>query len=355
MEWEGQFFADLCLPFGLKSSPRLWEQFGEAAVWILAQAGVTSLTRYVDDFLLGARTALTCRLVRNTALEVCAQLGLPVSQKKLLTEGNPSTHAIFLGILLDTVSMTASLSPERLLAITDTLQLWAGKSTCSKTELQSLIGVLSFAAKVVRPGRIFLRRMISLLSIPSSHIRLPRSFFLDLDWWRAFIRQWNGVAIILEGPHFPSLVIASDASQLGYGIVCGKSWLSVPWSPAQLESAARTKSVSINFLELLAVVIAVFTFGTDRPGHHINLHCDNLAVVDICNRGYCKNKHLMSLLRLLFFCSARHQFRLLLVHIPGTSNTLADPLSRLQVGLFRERCPDCDPSPTIPSLPPSLN
>ena len=40
MIWQRMFFVDLCLPFGLSSSPGIWELFSSAAERILRRAGL---------------------------------------------------------------------------------------------------------------------------------------------------------------------------------------------------------------------------------------------------------------------------------------------------------------------------
>jgi hypothetical protein len=45
------------------------------------------------------------------------------------------------------------------------------------------------------------------------------------------------------------------------------------------------------------------------------------------------------------------EFRVL--HTPGIANTLADPLSRLQIGLFKQRFPTAEPYPTTPLAVPT--
>ena len=69
---------------------------------------------------------------------------------------------------------------------------------------------------VVKPGRTFLRRMISLAtSVRELHfkVRLNRSFRSDLGWWASFLPAWNGVGM-MSGvvPMCPAGTITSDAS-----------------------------------------------------------------------------------------------------------------------------------------------
>ena len=54
-------------------------------------------------------------------------------------------------------------------------------------DLQSLTGFLSFAAKVVRPGRAFLRRLFDALTNCRRHIRIFPETKADLEWWNYFL------------------------------------------------------------------------------------------------------------------------------------------------------------------------
>ena len=115
------------------------------------------------------------------------RLGVPLAEDKV---DGPSTTVPFLGIMLDSVRLEARLPLDKLARIKQELQTWSAKETAGKRELLSLIGTLSFAAKIVPPGRTFLCRMIDLSSDEpnlNSTITLDDSFKLDLAWWRSFI------------------------------------------------------------------------------------------------------------------------------------------------------------------------
>ena len=57
--------------------------------------------------------------------------------------------------------MEARLPEEKLTRIYHTVANWLDKRTATKRDILSLVGLLQHAAKVVRPGRIFVRRMYS--------------------------------------------------------------------------------------------------------------------------------------------------------------------------------------------------
>ena len=72
----------------------------------------------------------------------------------------PATVLVVLGIELDSVSQIAHLPAEKLSALKDLISFWLSRKCCNRRELESHIGHLLHAAKVVWPGRTFLRRMI---------------------------------------------------------------------------------------------------------------------------------------------------------------------------------------------------
>ena len=75
----------------------------------------------------------------------------------------PTTCLTYLGIEVDTEVGQLRLPGDKLKRKRALLQQWRARRTCTRKELESLIGLLNHACKVVRSGRSFLRRMIDLL------------------------------------------------------------------------------------------------------------------------------------------------------------------------------------------------
>ena len=82
---------------------------------------------------------------------------------------------------------------------------------------------------------------------------------------------------------------------------------------------------------------------------HILFHCNNQAVIAVCEKGTRKWPHIMSLVRALLFTVATHNFYLCIVHIRGTNKCIADYLTCLSLQAFRLLTPaaDLSPSPVI--------
>ena len=127
---------------------------------------------YLDDFItLGAPSTTQCS---HHIRDLFLKLNIPIADKKL--EGP--------------AELEARLPTEKLYAIKAELLQWLSRTSCTKRELLSLIGLLSISAKVVPPGRTFLRRMINTSTAVSQldqRIPLTEGFVKDLRWWHQFV------------------------------------------------------------------------------------------------------------------------------------------------------------------------
>lgn len=351
--WKNNYYIDRCLPFGLRSAPCIFNQYAEALEWILKHNYlITYIIHYLDDFLIAGRTYAECKQALQRMLEVCKQLGFPIAVNKV--EG-PTNIITFLGILLDTVKMEMRLPPEKLEALLLLLSQWQTKRRkATKRELLSLIGKLSYAAKVIPAGRIFLRRLIDLsTSARKLHhrISLTASARADIKWWQDFLPGWNGVGLMLQPDwvHGCDLNLHTDASgTLGFGAYFNKAWISGPWSEEQLKR-------SIQWKELFAIVAAAATWGYLWQTKKIVVYCDNQAIVYTWQAKSPRNTAITQLCRTLFFLAAKNNFNICLKHLPGVTNQIADALSRQQVNRFKQLAPDAERIPTnIPAWLTSL-
>ncbi len=140
MSWEGQVYVDKVLPFGLRSAPKLYNAVADALLWILVNHDEVDGLHYLDDFLLfGEQDSRQGERALQLVLACCAMLGMPVASRK--TEG-PSTTLTFLGLELDTLSMTVWLPPTKLERLRREIRWWEGMKSCSKRVLLSIISQL---------------------------------------------------------------------------------------------------------------------------------------------------------------------------------------------------------------------
>ena len=154
MLWEGRIFIDTTMPFGLRLAPKIFTALANAVEWVLRQRGVRFIIHYLDDFFLVGGTEYTaCAFQLKIVLDTFQELGLPIDLNKLK---GPSTHLTFLGFELDSRAMVVLLPQSKVQELQSEIMVWKRKDSCLKKEMDSLVGKLSHAAKVVRPGKTFL-------------------------------------------------------------------------------------------------------------------------------------------------------------------------------------------------------
>ena len=177
MFWENQYFVDLFLPFGLRSAPFKFNNISTAVAWILLHKCLISYVDFISDdfFIMEPKAKLpphdkNCKVSLQSMLLTLKNLGIPISEQK--TEG-PSTVLQFLGIPLDSIRMEARCPEDKVQRLRSELSHWSTRKSATLQEIQSLIGILNFACKVVPPGRPFLQRIIHLtrkVNKPYHHI-----------------------------------------------------------------------------------------------------------------------------------------------------------------------------------------
>lgn len=328
IQWRGNTYVDRALPFGLRSAPKIFNAVADIIAWVLTCQGIRHQLHYLDDFLFIAPPHCQQRdHIRTTALHTLDRLGVPVALNK--TEG-PSTALTFLGIYVDCHHFELRLPAEKLTRLQDMVQTWAGRRSCTRKELESLIGHLVHAATVIPQGRVFLRQLFALLSLDRAHhhyLRLNAGTRADLEWWKVFLCEWNGTSFFPTT--IPSIEVVSDASGV-FG--CGA--FSIPHGWFQLQWPADWQSISITVKELVPIVIAAALWGHQWSRKCICFRSDNMAVVDLLRSCSSQEALLMHLLRCLTFYSAFFRFQFRAAHVPGIHNSAADAISRNNISLF---------------------
>ena len=326
MSWESSLFIDTTLPFGLRSAPKIFTAVADAAEWIAKLQGVTTILHYLDDFLvIGNPESTECMANVALVLTTFDHLGIPAAMDKL--EG-PCSVLTFLGIELDTVQGIIRLPAQKLQELRHEIATWVGKKSCWKRDLESLVGKLQHASKVVKPGRTFLRRMFELLRgvvKKHHHIRLNHAFRLDLMRWHTFLEAWNGKAMMRTQDQWsPAVEVFTDASgEVGCGALWGTHWLQLKWA-----NMPNWRNTPITQKEVLPAVLACAVWGHRWKAKQVQLYCDNEAAVAVLNTGYSHDSLIMHLLRALFFVKAHFDLDVRVTHIPGRVNGVADASSR---------------------------
>lgn len=320
--WNGHIFFDIVLSMGLRSAAQICQRLTNAIAYIYRSLGF-DIINYLDDFAGVESPELSAKAFLELQ-NVLASCGIEESEHKAV---GPSTRMEFLGIICDSVKMTLEISIERLTEIDLILLEWVGKEFASKREIQSLVGKLNFVGCCVRPGRVFISRILNWLRYIYQDVKkseVPELVKKDILWWKKFLPLYNGVSMMLiEEWSKPDEIFSSDACMTGCGGMFKEHFFHV-----EFPDAIVNEQLHINALEMLTVVVCLKLWGTKLRGKRIIIKCDNQVTVTVINTGKSRNQFLQSCLREICFVAAINEFELRAVHIAGVDNRLADMLSR---------------------------
>ena len=203
----------------------------------------------------------------------------------------------------------------------DLCQSWKDKVTCTKQQLQSLLGSLLYITKCVRPARYFLNRMLQVLreNHANKHISLTVDFGKDLNWFNTFLCSYNGITFYDNKP--VQAIIALDASLTGLGAVFHNMVYALPLPSGHL-------NYNITQLEMLNIMVALKIWGQAWQNMRIEIKCDNLAVVQVLQDGNARDSLLPTIARNIWMLTSLFNIHFSISHIPGKDNAIADLLSR---------------------------
>ncbi len=107
---------------------------------------------------------------------------------------------------------------------------WRQHSRALVKDIASLHSQLSFVACVVKPGCIFLWRIVEEMQrgqTMESQVQLLEEFFSERDWWTQLLPEWNGVSVIAEFQWASNadFDLFTDASSTGFGACWQGAWL----------------------------------------------------------------------------------------------------------------------------------
>ncbi|XP_035997645.1 uncharacterized protein LOC118564320 [Fundulus heteroclitus] len=348
-KWKSLFYFAVRLTFGCRSSPCLFDKISEALCWILLN--VTKLPcvlHLLDDFLLIDPPSTRPIESLPKLKTLFTRLGVPLSEEKTI---GPATKIEFLGIILDSVAMMASLPTDKLSRIREISQSYSTASAVSKRQLLSLLGHLNFAMRIIPQGRSFISRLLDLANSVSSlldQVSLDDGCRSDLSFWAKLLSEWNGKSFFYNDiVHSADMLqfFTDAAPSVGFGGFFQERWFADKWP------SSFNNSHSSALCEVYPIAVACRLWGPLWKRKRISAFCDNMAVVDAINKGRSSSQSLMPFIRSITWQAVTNNFIISARHIPGHSNSAADALSRLKFQTFRNLRPSADLHPTpVPPL-----
>ena len=199
------------------------------------------------------------------------------------------------------------------------------KHTLTKKQFQSLLGKLLYLHKCVKPARIFVNRILAVFrdNPHKNRIKLTKEFHKDILWFINFLPFFSGSTKIFKDEVSDINSLHIDACLTGAGGV---------WNSRVYAAPIPTfvgLNLSIAHLEMINVLIALRVWAPLWAQSTVKFSCDNLAVVQVVTSGKTKDSFLNACLRNIWLVTATHDINLLIEHIEGKKNIIADSLSRI--------------------------
>ena len=319
--FNGQLFFDTTLSMGSRSSARCCQMVSSAVVYIFTKWGYFAIN-YLDD-LGSAEEEEIAEEAYHKLQEILHKFGL----KEALNKSCPPSHImIFLGIKVNTLNLTLSIPEEKWEEIITIAKSWLVKKTASLKDTQKLAGLLNFACRCVKSGRVYLSRILNFLRTLSKNgvKKVPISVKKDVQWWVDLAHLFNGVSLITEVDWTaPDALLSSDSCLTG-----GGAFFNGYFTHWEYPKEIVNLKLDINQLECLMVVLTIKLWGKYLTRKKLVLNCDNQVTCFAINSGASRNQVIQHCLRELHKWLVVYHCELKVQYLKGSDNRISDSLSR---------------------------
>ncbi len=310
----GKAYQYRVLPFGLALSPRTFTKCVDAALAPLRLQGIRILN-YIDDWLILAQSEQVAVRHRDVVLAHMRDLGLRLNAKKSVLPP-VQKRTTYLGVVWDSTTMQARLSPARIESILATVKRVREGQSLTVKQFQRLLGLMAAASNVITFWPAVHETLASGgsgttgFSPRGNPFRIIRSrgrCLRALDMWK------NIPDIPVTRPRVGGSMSSQNANdgRLPHGLGSGHEW------PLRSRSVGRSPSqLAHQLLEMLAVFQALKHFLPDLGGHHVLVRTDNTSVVSYINhQGGLRSRPLYRLARQILLWAQGKLLSLRVVYI----------------------------------------
>lgn len=321
MKLHGEYYIDLCPPFGCKTSSAACQRMSNGVVHIMAKRGYQVLA-YLDDYAAANSSLSEACESFNSFKQLAKHLGLELAPHKCRP---PATDIEWLGYRVNTKDMTVAIPDEKMEETLKECARWMGRSRANLRMLQSLAGRLLFLANAITPARKFVARIISTLKgvSQSNWTTLSQGFKLDLLWFLQYSKQANGV--LYYTPDKKEVEIQCDSSLTAGGGCTTTHCYAWVYTPAHLATYNL-----IHHLEAINLLVAYHTLArfVHQPGVKIVLATDNISSSYALQSGRTADAVFANCARELWLAALTNNHDVIIRHKYGHQIPLADALSR---------------------------
>ena len=155
--FNGQTYMFLRMPFGLTIAPWAFSRLMRPVKSFLRRWGVT-ISSFIDDFLNLAITKDLAIQHNFWTKSLLTWLGFAINKKK--SQQNPCQIIEYLGVMINFKELTVVLPLKKVEKILSLSRQSIGSAMITRRQLESLVGLLMFAHKLMPLGRLHINKVI---------------------------------------------------------------------------------------------------------------------------------------------------------------------------------------------------
>ena len=322
---DGTHWKCKAMPFGLNIAPLIFTRLMRAALKPLRKEGIR-LVAYLDDLLIISNSME--QAVENTreVIRWLEFLGFILNYKKSML--CPSQEILFLGTLINTGEMTLSVPQEKIKKVQREARQILRKDNWSARKLAATIGIMNSVCKAMSPGMLMTRYLLANLTDAllknknnwdTTRVEIWDTSKEELRWWVEDMIKYNGRPFQQSATE---MTIQTDASETGWGGVCGEFSCSGSWSDTDF-------SPSSNMRELLAIQKVIEAMKQKVKNKKLLIMSDNTtAIANVVKEGGNSNTEYIQRLKDLYWLFKSLNCTIVMRYIPGKNNVFADAASR---------------------------
>ena len=186
------------------------------------------------------------------------------------------------------------IPPQKLHEIVTDIDTLSKLSRMNRRDVQRLAGHINHVAKVCRPARLFMSRILMYLrGHPPGYTKVSEGTKADLRWLNRFLPEYNGVSILQKEQ--PIRSIEADSCMIGGGEASGDKCYMYKYIPPLLGE------MHISQLEAVNCVAAIRAFiSSEDRGNTVEVKCDNMAAVSTYTSGRGRDEILLACARAIW-------------------------------------------------------
>ena len=335
-----QVYEFVGLPMGLSVSPAAFTKLMKLPLTLLREQG-TTVTAYLDDWLIVAKTKEEAAVHTKRVIKILQEFGFCIHMKK--SELEPEQKRKFLGMDLDTTTMTVSVPTSKLQTILKILVLTQRKiqhkENTTARELASLVGKINALSPAIQEVRLH-KAQLNRVKTQAVHrqgwlttVSWTPQAIKEVDFWTKNIKLLaeTGCCWSLTNPEW---TLHTDASDTGFGGTITRSDQPTPtnqkvWGTWTKQEVAQ----HINHRELLAVlkVLHHFVLTMNLTNTTIKVMSDNIVTVAYLNKTGGRIPELNYIMTPIWDLCKQLRIQIISTHIKGELNGIADGLSRMDI------------------------